>query len=476
MFSKFHGGITVTTPTKTIDLPQLIKLIKNNPEKPLIDWIRLLRKQGNDEYKQFKDGLPYITPNCMVKYRALKDEKLELNFIASSGYIYFDIDDTKDVDAFKEYFIKKYGHLVAMVSKSTSCGGLSILFRLSNTINSNEEFLQVWDTIRTTILKDENIDIKCKDFGRGMYISYDPDVYVNYENEITVETSNCRSKKDNNIGKDRVKHPISKNNTNNRVDYSFLEKQNSIIPIDIVLSKIITKTQVPVDNIIVDFKPVEYAEVFIPKHIKDGTKHTIYTKIIHQLVYLNPTIEKEYIFSYLWFINNNHARPRMEKRELVRLFHMVYTNIKTTGEIHPSINTKMVHFNPKYRFTGQEKNVVANILKGFYTRYQSINKIIRAKEELTCQGGKITQKRVAKISGLSHKTVQTHFNAEPIDMDMVIQQMNDPETKILKETPTGMGLKNRRPKFITIPHAEEFIHAECPKWVLDYRTPYLFLQ
>ena len=470
MFSYFPKGITDTNPQKVIDLPQLIKQIKFNPEKSLIYWIRELRKQDNEEYKVLKRGLPNITPNCMVKYRSLSGDMFQQNFIASSGYIYFDTDDIEDVDVYKEYFIKKYGHLVSMVCKSSSCGGLSILFKLTNTITNKDEFFHVWDTIRTTILHEERIDIKCKDIGRVMYISYDPEVYVNYENEITIDTTNYISEQDSTISKERVKHPISSKRTNNRVDYSFLEKGNkedSILSIDIVLRKIITHTIVPVDNLIVDFKPVDYAEVFIPKHIKDGTKHTIYTKMIHQLVYLNPTIEQEYIFSYLWYINNNHARPKMEKRELVRLFHMVYTNIKTTGEIHPSVHTKMVHFNTGYQLTGKEKNVVANILKGFFMRYQSINKIITAKEELTRQGVKITQKQVAQLSELSLKTVQTHFNAEPIDMDLVIQRMNNPDTKILKDIPTGMGLKNRKPKFDTIIQPEEYIHPDCPQWVLD---------
>ena len=61
MFSYFQKGITGTTPTKIIDLPQLIKQIKNNPEKPLLDWIRVLRKQGNDEYNKLKEGIAIKT-------------------------------------------------------------------------------------------------------------------------------------------------------------------------------------------------------------------------------------------------------------------------------------------------------------------------------------------------------------------------------------------------------------------------------
>lgn len=468
MFSYFQNGITDTNPSKSIDLPQLIKIIKDNPNKPLIDWIRVLRSQGNQEYKELKRGLPNITPNCIVRYRKLEAEHFNMNFIMSSGYIYFDTDDVENLDEYKEYFIKRYGHLVSMVCKSSSCGGLSILFKLTNTINSKQEFFQVWDTIRTTILHDERIDINCKDIGRGMFISFDPEAYINYESEITIDTSICISPKDSNTNKKRVKHPISNNSVNNKVVYSFSNNEKpSIISIDQVLDKLITKTIVPVENLIVDMKPVHYAEVFVPKVIKDGTKHSIYTSIIHQLVYLNPNIEKEYIFSYLWYINNTHAKPPMEKRELIRLFNMVYNGIKETGDIHPKIKTKWVHFNPKRRLTGKEKNKLANTLNGYYRRYQTINKIITSKQELMCLGEKITQNMVSKISGLSLKTVQTYFNSDPIDIDLVLQQVNDPEYQIIEDKPTGRVLNDRFSKFGRIIHLEEYIHPECPKWVLE---------
>ena len=321
MFSYFKTGITDTNPEKIIDLPTLIKIIKNNPERSLIEWIRVLRTNGNDEeYKELKKTLPYITPNCIVGYRSLKDDNFERNFIAPSRYIYFDIDTPGD--EYKQYIINKYGHQLSVVCKSSSGGGVSLLFKVSNTI-TKDNFESIWHIIRTTILKDETVDEKCKDIGRCMFISHDPEVYCNYDNEIIVEISDT---------KDIVKeenHPISYGGDNNRLIYSFSNKKKeeysySVLPIDIVLTKLDRRTRVLVDNPIIDFKPVEYAEVYIPKVIKDGTKHTIYTAMIHQLVYLNPSIEKEYIFSFLFYVNNNHAKPKMNMKELVRLFNFVY--------------------------------------------------------------------------------------------------------------------------------------------------------
>jgi len=426
VFSYFKNGITDTNPQKIIDLPALIKTIKNNPERALIEWIRVLRTNGNDEYKELKRGLPNITPNCMVRYRSLQDDDFERNFQSFNQYIFFDIDTPGD--EYKQYFIKKYGHLVSMVSKSSSGGGLSILLKVSNTI-TKDNFESIWYNIRTTILKDETVDEKCKDIGRAMFISYDPEVYYNYDKEITVEISDT---------KDIVKeenHPISYGGYNNRLVYSFSNKKKeeysySVLPIDIVLTKLDRRTRVSVDNPIIDFKPVEYAEVYIPKVIKDGTKHTIYTAMIHQLAYLNPSIEKEYIFSFLFYVNNNHAKPRMNMKELVRLFNFVYDTIKSTGITHHTTITKYVHFNPGYKLSGKEKSILSNTINGYFKRYTNINKIIAAKQELNSTGAKVTSKLVSKLTGLSIKTVQTHFKSEPIDMDQVILNFNHPQNYI----------------------------------------------
>ena len=150
--------------------------------------------------------------------------------------------------------------------------------------------------------------------------------------------------------------------------------------------------------------------------------------MIHQLVYLNPDIEKGYIFSFLFYVNNVFSKPKMNIKELVSLFNFVYHGIKSTGIIYPKTFIKYVHFNKGYKLTGKEKSNIANKLNGYYRRYENIKKIIEAKQQLNSAGTKITQKHVSRMTGLSLKTVQTHFNAEPINMDRVIYNLNHPTT------------------------------------------------
>lgn len=414
MFSLFENGIKDTKHSKHIGLAELKQIIRNNPNKNKIEHIRTLRKNGDDYYRTLKSGLPYITPNCMVNIRNLDTEHFDQNFIQFSQYLYYDIDKLNQ-EEYKSYFINRYGHLVSMVCLSSSGGGISVILKVKNKI-TKDNFDEIWINVRTTVLAEEPIDEKCKDIGRAMFISYDPGLYYNDENEIEVDIEDL----DNQTYKKRGKQSKTCNDFNNTLISPF-----SIISIDEILPKLITRTVVEVSNPIVDYKPVECVEVFFPKFIKDGTKHIIYTSMIHHLVHLNPDLEEAYLFSYLFYINNRFARPGMERKELIRLFNMVYNGIKVTGKTFLKKEIQFIHFNPSCVLAKKEKSTIANMLNGCKRKNESIRKIQLAKYELEQMGHKITQKHIAGLSGLSLKTVRTHFNSPMIDMDEMVAIVND---------------------------------------------------
>jgi len=185
MFSYFQNGIVNVIPKENLQFDDLLEIIKNNPQQQqLIEKIRGLRLDKNDYYKVLKRRLSYITPNCMVKYRDLSEGRFGTNFIGGSKYIYFDIDDIPDIGHYKAEFIYNYGNLASLICKSSSGEGLSVLFRLGNEIKCKREFLQAWNYIRFRILKEVKVDESCKDLGRSMFISFDPDLYFNPSNKI----------------------------------------------------------------------------------------------------------------------------------------------------------------------------------------------------------------------------------------------------------------------------------------------------
>jgi tRNA A37 threonylcarbamoyladenosine dehydratase len=416
MYSYFKNGITDTHPQTNIDLPELVNIIKNNPNQSKIEQIRLLKRAGDEKFRELKRELANITPNCVVKERDLKDDKFSINFLFSSGYIYFDIDNIPDIQQFKKEFIKKYGHQVSLVCISSGGDGLSILFKVANAISSKEQFDQLREGIRNTILKDEEIDSKPSDIGRAMFISSDPDVYSNYDNKINV---NIRNTSQNIKG---ISKPITRHRGgNNKLNETF-----KLVPFDKVIKTINLRTVVNVHNPVVDVIPVDFATVKFPRIIKDKNKHRIYTGMIHSLVYLNPGLQVDYIFSYLHFINYNYADPPMEFREFTRLFNSVYSKIKNEKDYKYSwIKVKHIHFNAKSGLTGDEKRCIAGMLNGQKRKNESINKIMLAKEELVAQGIKVTQKSVCRISGLSIATVKRHYHEGLVDLNELIETIEN---------------------------------------------------
>jgi hypothetical protein len=414
MFSYFKNGIKDTVCSKFIDLHTLVGLVRNNPEVDKITQIRTRRNNGDSSYKQLKEQLPNITPNCMVSKRVLNGENFNANFLQASGYIYFDF-DIKNAEEYKKYFIEKYGDKASFVCLSASNGGIATLFKVKNPI-TNENFDVLRNYIIDNILSGEPIDKNAGGIGRAMFISHDPDVYVDFENEIKVELADAPVKP----SEKRGKQSNSSTFITNRLISPF-----SVITIDKVYEKLYTCTQVEVINPVVDFKPVEFVEVYIPEIIKDGTKHTIYQSMIHHLVYLNPDIEKEYIFSFLFYVNNRFAKPRMDRIELIRFFNLVYYGIKKTGTMKYQQKTKYVHFNENYDLSTKQKLQIANTLNGYQRRNISIRKIQEVKHELKQSVRKSTQKNIAEISGLSPKTVRAHLNSDLIDMNEMVKMIND---------------------------------------------------
>jgi hypothetical protein len=344
----------------------------------------------------------------------LDEDSFRANFIKSSGYIYFDI-DTPNPDSYKDYFIKKYGRLASLVCLSSSKGGISVLFKVRNEI-TNDTLELIRTQIIETILTGEPIDKNAGGFGRAMFISSDTQVYVNYENEIEISIPEIQTEP----LKKEVKQSNSYGVITNRLNSPF-----SVLSIDKVYEKLITSTQVEVINPVVDFKPVEFVEVYIPKIIKDNTKHTIYTSMIRCLMYLNPDIEKEYIFSFLFYVNNRFARPRMDRKELIRFFNLTYNAIKRTGVTNHQHFTKSVHFNSDCGISTKDKIKISNTLNGYHRRNISIQKIQAAKAELIRAGRKLTQKNIVEVSGLSPKTVRVHFDSPLIDLDEMVKLIND---------------------------------------------------
>ena len=421
MFSRFNGGVNDNQLGGLMDIITLVKEIQNNSRKEKIELIMQLRKDDNPQYKELKRLLPIITPNCMVRQRSLRENSYDENFIAFSQYIYFDFDIERNVDEFKQYMVAKYKGKAALICKSCSGGGISILFKVSNRL-TKDNFLQIWTSIKENILTEEKdmLDERCKNINRAMHISYDPDLFYSYDNVIEVPIYDLHIK--NNT---RCKSQPIYNHRYNKP--TFTQKQITFAE---ALSHVNLKTSYTVTNKIVDLNPIQFAEVKFPRIITDGNKRRIFSGIMYTIKYLKPDVEFDYFYRVMQEINKNFAKPRMEEKELQRLCKLHFDNITADDLVEFPTRIKSVHFNPAAGISAKEKVQIANFLNATKRKSESIEKIIKAKQKLQSGCHEVSKKAVQRITGLSYPTVLKYFDAAPIEIIEILDKINQAGNKI----------------------------------------------
>jgi hypothetical protein len=421
MFSIFKKGIKNVYPEKQpIILSDLAKLIRNNPVSETINQIRQKRENGEQAYKEIKRTLEYITPNCVVKKRCLKDDsEYKTNFVNFSGYIYFDF-DIIDAVQFKQEFIQKYKHIVSLVCISSSGGGISVLVKI-NTDLTKDNFNSVWEYLAFEIFNGELVDTKTKDIGRAMFISSDPDLFVDYENELIVKPSDLKQCESLNSIKKSTYQGLSPHEnvytSTCTFHYELLHYEE--------IKKIILSTPYDSKNSVIDYNPIDFLAIKFPKQISDGAKHKFYSACIHHLVYLNPGIDPSYLYSFIFYTNLNIADPPMDSRSLKRLFEYVYTQTQQEGYVYKNAKIKNFHLNKRVSLSKEDKITIMNRCNGKVRSNKSIIKILEAKAELRSHNQKITQNKVAEISGLGIQTVKKYYWVEDTcDISSMVDEIN----------------------------------------------------
>ena len=439
MFSKFNGGVEKTKKDEVIDLSTLVRTIKNNPEKDKILEIRELRKNnvldkhGDELFKIEKKLLPIITTNAVVYKRRLKDAcDFEQNFICPSGFIYFDLDlnDIKDTPKFKAVFIRKYGDKVSIVSYSSSMGGLSIFVKYTGVSFSNEDqFEIIRNYIIDTYFSDiyNLVDKKKEGISQIWFISYDPEVFYDYNNVLDLPKDLLLAyKNDNAIAIINSSKSLKKC----KVQYNSVEGGErtldftSLPTINESLSILKFKTEVIVDNRIIDVKNEEFTNVFVPRVIKDGYKRSTYTYIFSSLIKLNPDYI-EYIVSFLMYINQNNTLGQGMPQDGFNKFILGLIKTYNSGKLKSPYKIKKTHINPNALLSPREKSNLSNKVNGILKKSNSIKLVHETKQLLTENGEDITRTKVSQITKLSRPTVNKYWDKEPLDIQGIIDEIND---------------------------------------------------
>jgi hypothetical protein len=417
----FYDGIRKNIPNGYLNYQQVYEFIKTSPNVGLIETIRHLKLNNDNHYRELKLKLPIITPHVEATARKLAGDEFDKNLKSFTQLMYFDIDNVQNVYDEKQRIINQYKDFVSMVCISPSGAGISIFIQIENEL-TRENFNSIWNSIRMNELAGETIDVKANGIARTMFLSSDPDVYFNPDATLAVDfevieeqgidPTTCRLLNNNNINSH-----FSSTNTITKEKYN-------ISNIDYVLNLINTNTQVDVGNHIVDVKEVQYVALYIPKMITQGRRHSTLYKMIHHLFYLNPELDIDIIYSYIWFVNNVFVRPKFDKHELIRHFNNVVNQIHSSSIVYVNYRKRRIHFNKNcWYITSKDKMILAKKLTGLYKRHQNKQKIIDAMQHLISKGSKITNIAIKKITGMDVKTIRNHRKTKDIDLEFEISSI-----------------------------------------------------
>jgi hypothetical protein len=416
----FYDGIKSKNPSRYLTLQEVYEFIKTSPNVGLIETIRHLKSKNDSHYRELKLRLPIITPHVESTARKLAGDEFDKNLKSFTQLMYFDIDNVRKVHEEKERIINRYKDFVTMVCISPSGAGISIFIQIENEL-TKENFNPIWNSIRMNELAGEDIDVKANGIARTMFLSSDPDVYFNpdatlavdfeVEEEQGTDPNTCR------ILNNNINSHFSSNNTITTNSYHLYD-------IDFVLNLINTTTQVEVDNHIVDVKEVPYVALYIPKMIIEGRRHSTLYSMIHHLFYLNPKLEIDVIYSYVWFVNNVFVRPKLDKHDLLRHFNNVVNQIHSSSIVYVNYRKRRIHFNKNCWFlTSNDKMLLAKKLTGVYKRYHNKQKIVDAIQKLEMEKLKVTNVAIKQLTGMDVKTIRNHRRSDDIDLEYEISSI-----------------------------------------------------
>ena len=156
------------------DIDVIFNRIKSDQYKDSILKIRSLNDK--EQRNILKKQLPVIL-FCGEFTRRKKD-----SCVNHSGYICLDFDGYKeDIKKVKENFIKDQYTLAVFVSPSGD--GVKVIVKIPQQIENHESYFEALKKYYDS----KYFDNACKDISRACYMSYDPDIYVNFNSKEWTE-------------------------------------------------------------------------------------------------------------------------------------------------------------------------------------------------------------------------------------------------------------------------------------------------
>ena len=385
MFNRIEN-IKDRTITGSLEILEAVVNYVKSPNRPEIKHILRARElgKGTDEYRQIKtDEIPCATINFN------HDRYVRSSTITNpTGYMFLDLDDNTMGDVDMNY--------VAAYWRSLSNHGYSVIVKVSylSPDNLKQSYLQVGE------LLDIGYDKAAISKDRLTVLSYDTEAYLNTDyREVEL---NQKKKTHFNTIQNTLSLGYQRNGP-------FLRYDN----LDEVVSNLDFEINYDEDGVF-DFgaeNKLQYSKSHVPfVKIKMGKRNVVLSSIIHQLITLNPNYDKVELESLVHSINYSTLDPPLSSKTVSAKFEYKY---KQRNALKPILNaTRRFLYNPEQELTTAQK-------RGLNAKRMGQDKVRQTKERIREvllawdyeQMGKITNNKVAALTGLNIKTVKKYSSS-----------------------------------------------------------------
>lgn len=384
MFNYYKSIMKSSTVLGSVELDKFLYTIKNgNEHVEQIKKARTAYTMDKNEYKFIKlNSLPCYTLN----FRFNKTRK-NSNIIDSTGFIYLDVDGQTNINL--------YNPIIFASWLSLSGNGRGILVKIENINSSN--FKVQYNQIAKAL--DIDADDGARKATQPNVLSYDPNLYINYDSEKWVVDYKESAKQE----KAQYSSNLKATNTIATVMDSF----QSNLRFD-NLSELIENVEFNGD-VIHDFKTkVLYSKTTIPFNgIQEGKRNTTLIAIAYQIKALNKGITHETLFRLMRSINTDHCIKPLSLNELNSI--VSYAINQEAPEPIKNAERRFV-FNSDYDLTTKEKRqVVIKVINQDRVKQSKlkIEKVIEIWDFII--DGTITQKGLARKAKMNIKTIKKYF-------------------------------------------------------------------
>jgi len=368
------------------ELKEILNTIKyGNDRLPLIQSARTYDK-SSVEYRKIKDSkLPTFRFN--FKFNSYASNK---NIISSSGLIYIDVDNINDIPN-SDFIYAKW--------KSLSTKGFGVIVKVDNLNLYN--FSNTYNEIgkQLNVIPDPN----ARKATQQTVLSYDPNLYFN-PNSTTYTASTTFDSHE--VKKVPSAHILKKERRGMLGDGTFSEYNNTALRFNNISDYFIDNDG---DYVVFEDK-INICEPYLPLLIQEGKRNGTMFYHLTQHKMLNPHIDYKTLKSLSESINKRMV-PRLPNNEVNTIINNVLKGYENDSLKLILNKERKFLFNPKSKLTFKEIMGIVNKENGRLRIDKTKLSIYDVIESWDYKANKkITQGKVANLSGISERTVKRYWS------------------------------------------------------------------